>query len=73
MFSMTLTQTQMGYPPPIEHIELAASIRKEKGIVKRPQSASRNKPWHRVCLFTVCSITNMQFLAATITWLILKF
>jgi hypothetical protein len=28
---MTLTQTEKGYPPPIEHIGLPAKIREEKG------------------------------------------
>ena len=32
---MTLTQTEKGYPPPIEHIGLPAKIREEKGMSKK--------------------------------------
>ena len=28
---MTLTQTEKGYPPPIEHVGIPAAIREEKG------------------------------------------
>ena len=31
IYSMTLTQTEKGYPPPIEHVGIPASIREEKG------------------------------------------
>ena len=31
LFSMTLTQTEKGYPPPIEHVGIPAAIREEKG------------------------------------------
>ncbi|XP_067933605.1 MYCBP-associated protein-like [Watersipora subatra] len=45
---MTMSQTQQGYPPPIEHVDIPASIRKEKGLSSnRPKSGMQNKPWHR--------------------------
>ena len=33
--SMTLTQTEKGYPPPIEHIGIPTSIREEKGKLRK--------------------------------------
>ena len=37
-FSMTLTQTEKGYPPPIEHVGIPASIRNEKGWLEPEDS-----------------------------------
>lgn len=47
--SMSLGQTNRGYPPPIEHVGVPAVIQEEKGmdLFSRP-SSSLNKPWHKV-------------------------
>ena len=31
VYSMTLTQTQRGYPPPVEHVGLSQVVKEEKG------------------------------------------
>lgn len=51
-FSMTVSQSESGYPRPIEHVDIPNTIRKEKGMpaFQRPQSGSRNKPWHKVLI-----------------------
>ena len=45
---MSLTQTEQGYPPAIEHIGVPQLIQDEKGIDVRPGSAasSCNHPWN---------------------------
>lgn len=46
---MSLNQTERGYPPPIEHVNIPSTIRKEKGmpLEDRPDSANI-KPWRKV-------------------------
>ncbi|XP_072032494.1 MYCBP-associated protein-like isoform X2 [Amphiura filiformis] len=43
---MTLTQTERGYPPPVEHISHPQSIKKEMGTEWKPPSTPTNYPWH---------------------------
>ncbi|XP_041376567.1 MYCBP-associated protein-like isoform X3 [Gigantopelta aegis] len=45
---MTLSQTQRGYPPPVEHVGIPQSVRKEKGWTWSPNySAPVHYPWHK--------------------------
>lgn len=45
---MTLTQTEKGYPPPIEHVGIPAAIRKEKGWSWVPtHTRPMHYPWHK--------------------------
>lgn len=45
---MTLTQTEKGYPPPIEHIGIPAKIREEKGWHWAPtHTRPMHYPWHK--------------------------
>ncbi|XP_052779742.1 MYCBP-associated protein-like isoform X3 [Mya arenaria] len=46
--SMTLTQTEKGYPPPIEHIGIPPAIREEKGWNWAPtHTRPMHYPWHK--------------------------
>lgn len=45
---MTLTQTEKGYPPPIEHIGIPEKIREEKGWHWAPtHTRPMHYPWHK--------------------------
>ncbi|KAL4226579.1 hypothetical protein ACF0H5_014564 [Mactra antiquata] len=45
---MTLTQTEKGYPPPIEHIGIPEKIREEKGWHWAPShTRPMHYPWHK--------------------------
>ncbi|WAR25478.1 MYBPP-like protein [Mya arenaria] len=45
---MTLTQTEKGYPPPIEHIGIPPAIREEKGWNWAPtHTRPMHYPWHK--------------------------
>lgn len=43
---MTLSQTERGYPPPVEHISHPETIKKEMGTEWKPPSTPTNYPWH---------------------------
>ncbi|BFZ25781.1 hypothetical protein BsWGS_28820 [Bradybaena similaris] len=45
---VTLTHTQKGYPPPIEHVGLSQIVKKEKGCDwKGNENVYVNYPWHK--------------------------
>ncbi len=46
--SMTLSQTEKGYPPPIEHIGVPRAVLKEKGTDWDRPRTPFHKPWHRM-------------------------
>ncbi|KAK3576672.1 hypothetical protein CHS0354_004957 [Potamilus streckersoni] len=46
--NMTLTQTEKGYPPPIEHVGLSKITRNERGMTWIPgQTRAMHYPWHK--------------------------
>ena len=54
--SQTLTQSERGYPPPIQHVRVPESIQKEKGIDLTAPTTALNKPWHKVRKETICDV-----------------
>ncbi|XP_076438931.1 MYCBP-associated protein-like isoform X3 [Babylonia areolata] len=45
---MTLSQTECGYPPPVEHVGIPERVRDEKGIQWEPDYRTpSHHPWHR--------------------------
>ncbi|XP_023932821.1 MYCBP-associated protein-like isoform X2 [Lingula anatina] len=44
---MTLTQTERGYPPPIEHVGVPTMIKEEKGVYWSKPSTPVHYPWDR--------------------------
>ena len=48
LYSMTLTQTEKGYPQPVTHVGIPKSIREEKGWYWAPtHTAPVHYPWHK--------------------------
>ena len=45
---MTLSQTEKGYPPVIEHVRVPLSAQRERGMDLNRPMTSLNKPWHKV-------------------------